>query len=1188
MASATPTSPTSRTSPSSSSTSTDSEYLPTPSRRTTLPSSSTASVTSSASGPGTGPGSASGSASSGVSNPPIRSLPPLPTGSTGAGSGAKERRRSLSSSSSCESVSSSSASDFSSWSLSQEEVEQHPPAPPPADSAPSSLLLAYYELELSPPHEPVFTSLAAGASLPPQFHLFAVPIPPRIESGEAAFTLNTLTSVSGGRSWLATVSSGTCVFGFLASAPAVRMLRTIAGQLLDAASPDARRAVASSLLKSMLVVPAPMPAHSGALRLTTLALSPPDLADILLALLLEAKLVLVSSSPGMLSSAALAALALLAPFPWPYVFVPIVPAVMTQYLAAPTPFIMGASPVTVADQVGDGATDVCVASLDGSGLARPLPDVYLEAPRPLRAAVIAAIVAGSRPELECADRLQAGVPTAPVPTVLLSAVRAIWDRLLAALPYAVRTVQASTVLDRGVFLTLTLAAETRADGSGWASPALLPWLAAVSSSSLFAALVDGSAYLRTLPALRNDVVVLSRVIPELLASAEDSELPSAPRRDAARAVLGSAAGRLLFAALLSAEAGGPQPGKVSVSAAGFAALASLVGTALRIDAAAAHYAGAHMLIPLLTKIVSPSRQFLLEAVANDDELMGALSPLLEASELWAAVFAHVADAEAAQHACTDGADAGGPADDERIADVLFGHLAAIAHAMVTLGCTASAVRAFASRAAYAACIGESRAAMARQLVANLFRAKTEMEENVVTDVGALISAGEETGKGKGKGKDKGKNKDKGKEKSKRRRLRRKHKSKSVDARAGADVGKDGGASAGGVACELRTRLQPVVEEVPSGAVPLVGPVVGAVVCGELAAWGGACGGVVVSTQPRLVLRGHSGPVGALAFASRAGLVSGGSDGRLCVWRADPERAGGWRGFSVSQTSHDSGVRALACVSSHALDEVVVSGGGDGAVIKWQLSGDGGSAEWVVTPHGRLAGGVRDLVVLSGAGLVVSGGGDGQVAGLSVANGSEAWRVDVADGAAVTAVAGTDDGGLVVAGDVRGGFVVLSGSDGTIAARVDLGSGAACVDAVGSMWACGTHGGTIVVGSASGLLATKRVVAESGSGAGVTALSWVSASRLVAAVDGSVRMWSVGGGGVLDELGRPALHSVCPGGGGVVWVGVGSGGMAWGDAGGGGGLAEAVEGGRVGEVVRRRRRRKTKSRTPILEGVEFGL
>ncbi len=71
------------------------------------------------------------------------------------------------------------------------------------------------------------------------------------------------------------------------------------------------------------------------------ALDTESIAELFLNVLLEQKILFVSSHKSLLYSFATAITSFIFPFVWMHVFVPIIPESMTTALEAPFPFIMG-------------------------------------------------------------------------------------------------------------------------------------------------------------------------------------------------------------------------------------------------------------------------------------------------------------------------------------------------------------------------------------------------------------------------------------------------------------------------------------------------------------------------------------------------------------------------------------------------------------------------------------------------------------------------------------------------------------------------------------------------------------------------------------------------------------------------------------------------------------------------------
>jgi len=71
------------------------------------------------------------------------------------------------------------------------------------------------------------------------------------------------------------------------------------------------------------------------------SLSVPNILTLVVSLLLERRIILVSSSLSTLSECTHAALALLYPFEWQLVLIPILPKKLLDYCCSPTPLLVG-------------------------------------------------------------------------------------------------------------------------------------------------------------------------------------------------------------------------------------------------------------------------------------------------------------------------------------------------------------------------------------------------------------------------------------------------------------------------------------------------------------------------------------------------------------------------------------------------------------------------------------------------------------------------------------------------------------------------------------------------------------------------------------------------------------------------------------------------------------------------------
>jgi cytochrome c len=178
---------------------------------------------------------------------------------------------------------------------------------------------------------------------------------------------------------------------------------------------------------------------------------------------------------------------------------------------------------------------------------------------------------------------------------------------------------------------------------------------------------------------------------------------------------------------------------------------------------------------------------------------------------------------------------------------------------------------------------------------------------------------------------------------------------------------------------------------------------------------------LASGRARAAVRWHAGAVNALAALPDGGVASGGEDGRIAIWPADP-RAG--QPLRVLE-GHDAPVAALAW-----RDGVLASAAWDGTVRLWRE----GAATRVLEGHR----GNVNAVGFRADGVPVSAGFDGTV---------RAWRDDgTADviaefGLPQNALAALPDGAVAVAGAegavrivARGGAVreVFSGARPVVA------------------------------------------------------------------------------------------------------------------------------------------------------------
>jgi hypothetical protein len=93
------------------------------------------------------------------------------------------------------------------------------------------------------------------------------------------------------------------------------------------------------------------------------------------ALLGESKMVVISKQSSLLTVACETLTALLYPFQWPYVCLPILPRSLVDLMQAPTPYLLGMHP-SILEHVNSeiDLTDVIVVNLDNGDIRGPVPD----------------------------------------------------------------------------------------------------------------------------------------------------------------------------------------------------------------------------------------------------------------------------------------------------------------------------------------------------------------------------------------------------------------------------------------------------------------------------------------------------------------------------------------------------------------------------------------------------------------------------------------------------------------------------------------------------------------------------------------------------------------------------------------------------------------------------------------------
>ncbi|KAL6777459.1 hypothetical protein ACKKBF_B21570 [Auxenochlorella protothecoides x Auxenochlorella symbiontica] len=102
-------------------------------------------------------------------------------------------------------------------------------------------------------------------------------------------------------------------------------------------------------------------------------LTPRLAVSLLAALLMERRVVVVSADLGRLTAAVAAAAALLHPFHWQHIFLPLVPASLLDYLAAPMPFLAGVPAACLPTLRTLAMEEVLLIDLDTLGSASPPP-----------------------------------------------------------------------------------------------------------------------------------------------------------------------------------------------------------------------------------------------------------------------------------------------------------------------------------------------------------------------------------------------------------------------------------------------------------------------------------------------------------------------------------------------------------------------------------------------------------------------------------------------------------------------------------------------------------------------------------------------------------------------------------------------------------------------------------------------
>lgn len=108
-------------------------------------------------------------------------------------------------------------------------------------------------------------------------------------------------------------------------------------------------------------------------------LDPLSIVSIVIAMLCERRIIFVSSKLSTLSSCVQASVALLYPFVWQHVFIPVLPVRMITFVCAPVPFVVGLLSLhldNLAEQA-DGMEEVIMVDLDHGNVVPPATDYKL-------------------------------------------------------------------------------------------------------------------------------------------------------------------------------------------------------------------------------------------------------------------------------------------------------------------------------------------------------------------------------------------------------------------------------------------------------------------------------------------------------------------------------------------------------------------------------------------------------------------------------------------------------------------------------------------------------------------------------------------------------------------------------------------------------------------------------------------
>jgi cytochrome c len=257
-------------------------------------------------------------------------------------------------------------------------------------------------------------------------------------------------------------------------------------------------------------------------------------------------------------------------------------------------------------------------------------------------------------------------------------------------------------------------------------------------------------------------------------------------------------------------------------------------------------------------------------------------------------------------------------------------------------------------------------------------------------------------------------------------------------------------------------------------------------------------------QARAVVRWHAGAVNALAALPGGAVASGGEDGRIAVWGADPR---GGQPLRVLE-GHESQVAALAY-----REGVLASAAWDGTVRLWRE----GAAPRVLEGHR----GTINAVAFRADGAVVSAGFDGTL---------RAWREDgTADvlaefGLPRNALAALPDGGLAVGG--VDGMVHLVAPGGAVR---EVFSGARPIvalaaNASGTLLAAAGLGGSVAV---LALPEARLLHTLQGPGTPVWSAAFDTDGRTLwtGGADRRVRRWDAAAGRALGPVGEAVAEAL---------------------------------------------------------------